>query len=55
MAKAKKTTKAKVSKRAVKKTAAKSVLHEPVDNKLSILLIVTAILIFVLAATSMGR
>jgi hypothetical protein len=56
MAKAKKTTKAKTSKKAVKKSASrKSVLHKEVDNKLSILLIVAALLVFVLAAVSMGR
>ena len=52
---AKKTTKAKTSKKIVKKTAPKSVLHKDVDNKLSILLLILAVLIFALAATSMGR
>lgn len=48
MAKSKKTSKAK-------KVSRKSVLHRQVDNKLSILLIVAAIFIFVLAALSMGK
>lgn len=52
---AKKTAKAKTSKKVVKKAASKSVLHKNVDNKLSILLLVLAVLIFALAATSMGR
>lgn len=52
---AKKAVKAKSSKKVVKKAASKSVLHKKVDNKLSILLLVLAVLIFVLAATSMGR
>ncbi len=61
MAKAKKTTKAKTSKKIVKavkrpvKTVKKGTLHKEVDNKLSILLIVVALLVFVLAALSMGR
>ncbi len=61
MAKAKKTTKAKTSKKIVKaakrpvKTVKKGALHKEVDNKLSILLIVVALLVFVLAALSMGR
>ncbi len=42
------------AKKSVKKVAHKSVLHKDVDNKLSILLIVLAILIFVLAAISMS-
>lgn len=52
---AKKTVKAKSSKKSVKKVAKKSVLHKNVDNKLSILLLILAVLIFALAATSMGR
>lgn len=61
MAKAKKTTKAKTSKKIVKaskssvKSVKKGALHKEVDNKLSILLIVVALLVFVLAALSMGR
>lgn len=61
MAKAKKTTKARTSKKMVKaakssvKTVKKGALRKEVDNKLSILLIVVALLVFVLAALSMGR
>ncbi len=43
MAKAKKTKKSK------------SILHKKVDNKLSLVLIVLALIIFVLAAVSMGK
>lgn len=55
---AKKTAKAKSSKRTVKtakKVSSGSMWNQKVDNKLSILLLVLAALIFVLAATSMGR
>lgn len=60
MAKSKKVKKvakkANVRKTVAKKAAVKkSVMHKEVDNKLSILLIILAILVFVLAATSMGR
>lgn len=60
MAKSKKVKKvakkANVGKTVAKKsTVRKSTLHKEVDNKLSILLIILAIMVFVLAATSMGR
>lgn len=56
MAKAKKTNKkaAKVVK-THKKAAKSSVMHQTVDNKLSIFVLVAAILVFVLAALSMSR
>lgn len=55
--KVKKVVKKTVTKKSVAKKAVvkKSALHKEVDNKLSILLIILAILVFVLAATSMGR
>lgn len=49
----KKIVKKKTSKKIVKR-AQKSVLHKQVDNRLSILLIVLALVVFVLAAISMG-
>lgn len=57
MAKAKKTIKKKTasSKKTVKVLARKSILHKQVDNRLSILLIVAALVVFVLAAVSMGK
>ena len=57
MAKTKKTTKAKASKKVTKvvKSTKKGVIHKQVDNKLSLLLIVLALLVFVMAAISMGR
>lgn len=56
MAKAKKTNKKVVkTSRKVVKPAKKSVIHQKVDNKLSILVLVAAILVFVLAALSMSR
>jgi len=54
MAKAKKTAKSKTSKKVVR-VAKKSVLRKDVDNRLSIVLIVLALIIFVLAAISMGQ
>lgn len=55
--KVKKVAKKTVTKKSVAKKAVvkKSALHKEVDNKLSILLIILAILVFVLAATSMGK
>ena len=55
MAKKKKTTKKATPKKTVKKTVKKHVLHKKVDNKLSLILIVTALLVFVLAALAMGK
>lgn len=61
MAKAKKTTKTKtpvkVAKKVskVKKTVKKGTLHKEVDNKFSLMLIVVALLVFVLAALAMGK
>ena len=58
MAKAKKTTKTKTPvkvSRKVTKPVKKSVLHKEVDNKFSLLMIVVALLVFVLAALSMGK
>lgn len=43
------------SKKAVRKVAKKHILNKKVDNKLSILLIVLSMLIFVLAASAMSR
>ena len=56
MAKAKKTTKkvVKASRKTVR-PAKKSVVHQKVDNKLSMLVLVAAILVFVLAALSLSR
>ncbi len=56
MAKAKKTNKKAVKVvKTQRKTAKSGVIHQKVDNKLSILVLVAAILVFVLAALSMGR
>lgn len=43
------------SKKAVRKVVKKHILNKKVDNKLSILLIVLSMLIFVLAASAMSR
>lgn len=51
MVKKKKTTK----KATPKKTVKKHVLHRKVDNKLSLVLIVAALLVFVFAALAMGK
>jgi len=53
MAKAKKTKKSKTSRK-VARVAKKSILHRKVDNKLSLVLIVLALIIFVLSALSMS-
>jgi len=45
---------AKAKKKIVKKVARKSVLKKNVDNRLSILALVLAIMVFVLAALSMS-
>lgn len=55
MAKAKKTTKKSAPKKIVKKSVKKHVLHKQIDNKLSLVLIVAALLVFVLAALAMGK
>ena len=58
MAKTKKTTKTKTPAKTVKKVTKvtkKGVLHKEVDNKFSLLLIVVALLVFVLAALAMGK
>jgi hypothetical protein len=56
MAKTKKTTKKAAPKKAVRKAVAKKVIaQKPTNNRLSILLIVLALLVFVMAALSMGR
>ncbi len=55
MAKAKKTTKKVTSKKTIKKATKKHVLHKKVDNKLSLVLIVAALLVFVFAALAMGK
>ena len=61
MAKTKKTTKTKAPVKVMKKVrkvtkvAKKGVMHKEVDNKFSLLLIVVALLVFVLAALAMGK